>query len=70
MSRAMNLSGSVYNKQTKYFLFTVDHFVLTNIVDPDEMLLYAAFHPGLDRLQKYALRSHQYIQIYTYCEIK
>ena len=35
-------------------------FVLANIVDTDEMPLYAAFHLGLHCLQKYTFRSHLY----------
>ena len=32
-------------------------FVLANRVDPDDMPPYAAFHPGLHSLLKYALRT-------------
>ena len=34
-------------------------FVLTNGADPDEMPLYAAFHLGLHRLQKYPCMGFQ-----------
>ena len=35
-----------YNRQ-KIFSFSVDHFVFTNSVDPDEISHYAVFHLGL-----------------------
>ena len=37
-------------------------FVVANIVDPDEMLHYAAFHLGLHCLLMYIFRSLQYAQ--------
>ena len=60
MSRACHMY--TYNKQ-KIFSFSVDHFVLTNSVDPDAMSHYAEFHLGLHCLQKYALMSHQYTEV-------
>ena len=36
------------------FLSPMVIFILANSVDPDEMPHYAAFHPGLNYLPKYA----------------
>ena len=47
---------SGYNFQKKYCIFLSEyHFTLTNIVDPDEILHYAAFHLGLHCLLLFAL---------------
>ena len=48
------IEGSQVIFSKKYcFCFFVNHFVLANSADPDEMLQYAAFHLGLHCLPKY-----------------
>ena len=44
---------SMYFKALSFKIYKKNILVLTNSADPDEMLLFAAFHLGLHCLPKY-----------------
>ena len=56
----VNIEGlQVIISKIYFFLSLMINFVLVNSADPDEMLLYAAFHLGLHCLLKYPFRGFQ-----------
>ena len=68
MVHCIYLGVAGYNFQKKYcILLSEDLFTFTNSVDLDEMQYYAAFHLGLQCLQKYSLRVSQIQRVKCPC---
>ena len=62
MVPSINLGVSGYNFQEIYCIFRLKILftLITNSVDPDEVLYYATFHLGLQCLPKYPFRGFQF----------
>ena len=59
------MSGYNFLKKLYSFCLNIFFFTFTNSVDPDEMQHFAAFHLGLQCLQKYSFRGFLNTKGYT-----